>query len=110
MFAFWDSVGGRFILLLVCNRVADCMLRIGFPNFEKLFSSAAHYLEYISRHSNSIENIPVLLALIGILRIPISFGATSEAILFHMISIWPSVLCRPVFLHREYGKQLGKLC
>ncbi len=77
MFRFWDWVGGRYSLwssigLSIC-------LAVGFENFEKLLEGA-HQMDNHFRNSDFRENIPVILALIGIWYNNF-FGAESVAIL-----------------------------
>ncbi|MCH7402066.1 glucose-6-phosphate isomerase [Belliella kenyensis] len=77
MFAFWDWVGGRYSLWSAIGLPIACM--IGFDNFEKLLSGA-HSMDNHFRSASFEENIPVILALIGIWNTNF-LGATSEAIL-----------------------------
>ncbi len=63
MFAFWDFVGGRYSLwsaigLIIC-------IAIGFENFEKLLEGAYAMDEHF-RTEPLAENIPVIMALLGI--------------------------------------------
>ena len=63
MFAFWDFVGGRYSLwsaigLIIC-------IAIGFENFEKLLEGAYAMDEHF-RTAPLAENIPVIMALLGI--------------------------------------------
>lgn len=63
MFEFWDWVGGRYSLWSAIG--LSIALFIGFENFEKLLEGAyemdRHFLETPHR-----DNLPVLLALLGI--------------------------------------------
>jgi glucose-6-phosphate isomerase len=77
MFAFWDWVGGRYSLWSAIGLPIACA--IGFDNYEKLLSGA-HSMDQHFRKEDFAQNIPVLLALIGIWNTNF-LGATSEAIL-----------------------------
>ncbi len=77
MFAFWDWVGGRYSLWSAIGLPIACA--IGFDNFEKLLEGA-HAMDKHFRESDFEENIPVILALIGIWNTNF-LGAASEAIL-----------------------------
>jgi glucose-6-phosphate isomerase len=77
MFAFWDWVGGRYSLWSAIGLSIACA--IGFDNFEKLLSGA-HGMDRHFRTADFSENIPVLLALVGLWNTNF-LGASSEAIL-----------------------------
>ncbi|MBW7870107.1 MAG: glucose-6-phosphate isomerase [Flavobacteriia bacterium] len=77
MFRFWDWVGGRYSLWSAIG-LSIC-LAVGFENFEKLLEGA-HQMDNHFRNSDFRENIPVILALIGIWYNNF-FGAESVAIL-----------------------------
>lgn len=77
MFAFWDWVGGRYSLWSAIGLPIACA--IGFDNFEKLLSGA-HSMDKHFKEAGFDQNIPVILALIGIWNTNF-LGATSEAIL-----------------------------
>ncbi|MDO9554606.1 glucose-6-phosphate isomerase [Rhodonellum sp.] len=77
MFAFWDWVGGRYSLWSAIGLPIACA--IGFDNYRKLLEGA-HAMDNHFRNTPFEENIPVLLALIGIWNTNF-LGATSEAIL-----------------------------
>lgn len=77
MFEFWDWVGGRYSLWSAIGLPIACA--IGFQNFEQLLAGAFAMDEHF-RNSDFDENIPVLLALIGIWNTNF-LGAASEAIL-----------------------------
>ncbi|MEO6151440.1 MAG: glucose-6-phosphate isomerase, partial [Mucilaginibacter sp.] len=63
MFEFWDWVGGRYSL---CSAIGlSIALGIGFDNFEELLSGA-HAMDLHFKDTPLEENIPVLLALLGI--------------------------------------------
>jgi glucose-6-phosphate isomerase len=77
MFVFWDWVGGRYSLWSSVGLSIVCT--IGYENFVKLLEGA-HAMDNHFRHEPFENNIPVLLALIGIWYNNF-FGAASEAIL-----------------------------
>jgi len=77
MFRFWDWVGGRYSLWSAIG-LSIC-LAVGFDNFEELLEGA-HQMDNHFRNSDFRENIPVILALIGIWYNNF-FGAESVAIL-----------------------------
>ncbi|WP_291789393.1 glucose-6-phosphate isomerase [Cecembia sp.] len=77
MFEFWDWVGGRYSLWSAIGLSIACA--IGFENFEKLLSGA-HAMDQHFKNAAFGENIPVILALIGIWNTNF-LGASSEAIL-----------------------------
>lgn len=77
MFRFWDWVGGRYSLWSAIG--LSIWLAVGFENFEKLLEGA-HQMDNHFRNSDFRENIPVILALIGIWYNNF-FGAESVAIL-----------------------------
>ncbi|SMD45282.1 glucose-6-phosphate isomerase [Aquiflexum balticum DSM 16537] len=77
MFAFWDWVGGRYSLWSAIGLPIACA--IGFDNFEKLLEGA-YSMDIHFRNAPFENNIPVILALVGIWNTNF-LGATSEAIL-----------------------------
>ncbi|OEK05805.1 glucose-6-phosphate isomerase [Roseivirga misakiensis] len=77
MFEFWDWVGGRYSLWSSIGLSIACT--IGFDNFEELLEGAFEMDEHFQTTSLD-ENLPVLLALIGIWYGNF-FGSESEAIL-----------------------------
>jgi glucose-6-phosphate isomerase len=77
MFVFWDWVGGRYSLWSAIGLSITCA--IGFEHFRELFEGA-HAMDTHFRESPFEENIPVILALIGIWYNNF-FGAETEAIL-----------------------------
>jgi glucose-6-phosphate isomerase len=77
MFAFWDWVGGRYSLWSAIG--TSIALAIGFDNFEKLLTGA-HAVDEHFRNTPLAENIPVLMAMLGIWYNNF-FGAESHAIL-----------------------------
>jgi glucose-6-phosphate isomerase len=77
MFEFWDWVGGRYSLWSAIG--LSIALSIGFDNFEQLLSGA-HSMDQHFANTPLENNLPVLLALIGIWYNNF-FGAETEAIL-----------------------------
>ncbi|MDP2189507.1 MAG: glucose-6-phosphate isomerase [Sphingobacteriaceae bacterium] len=77
MFQFWDWVGGRYSLWSAIG--LSIALGVGFDNFEVLLDGA-HRMDQHFLEAEFAQNIPVLLALIGIWNTNF-LGATSEAIL-----------------------------
>ena len=77
MFEFWDWVGGRYSLWSAIG--LSIALTIGYENFETLLKGAFAVDEHFKKEKFS-NNIPVLMALIGIWYTNF-FGAQSEAIL-----------------------------
>ncbi len=77
IFAFWDWVGGRYSLWSAIGLSIACA--VGFDNFVRLLEGA-HAMDQHFRTAPLPENIPVILALIGIWYTDF-FGAASEAIL-----------------------------
>ncbi len=77
MFRFWDWVGGRYSLWSAIGLSIACT--IGYKNFEELLQGAFEMDEHF-RKASFKENIPVILALLGIWYNNF-FGAETEAIL-----------------------------
>jgi glucose-6-phosphate isomerase len=77
MFGFWDWVGGRYSLWSAIG--LSIALTIGYDHFEQLLKGA-HEADLHFKNSPLEENIPVLMALIGIWYVNF-LGAQSEAIL-----------------------------
>ncbi|MCE2994768.1 MAG: glucose-6-phosphate isomerase, partial [Flammeovirgaceae bacterium] len=77
MFVFWDWVGGRYSLWSSIGLSIACT--IGFENFEALLTGA-HRADQHFKNTPFENNVPVLLALIGIWYVNF-FDASSEAIL-----------------------------
>jgi glucose-6-phosphate isomerase len=63
MFVFWDWVGGRYSLWSAIG--LSIALSIGYENFQELLGGA-HAMDNHFRNTELEENIPVILALIGI--------------------------------------------
>lgn len=63
MFEFWDWVGGRYSL---CSAIGlSIALYIGFDNFEEMLTGF-HEMDVHFRNAPYEENIPVILALLGV--------------------------------------------
>ncbi|WP_318372945.1 glucose-6-phosphate isomerase [Enterobacter sp.] len=77
MFEFWDWVGGRYSLWSAIG--LSIILSVGFDNFVELLSGA-HAMDKHFSTTAPEQNLPVLLALIGIWYNNF-FGAETEAIL-----------------------------
>ena len=77
MFQFWDWVGGRYSLWSAIG--LSIALTIGYNNFEELLAGAYETDQHF-KNSSFENNIPVLMALIGIWYTNF-FGAQSETIL-----------------------------
>ncbi|MDP1854185.1 MAG: glucose-6-phosphate isomerase [Candidatus Omnitrophota bacterium] len=77
MFVFWDWVGGRYSLWSAIGLSIACT--IGFENFVELLSGA-HAMDRHFREAAFEENIPVILALVGVWYNNF-FGAQTHAIL-----------------------------
>lgn len=77
MFEFWDWVGGRYSLWSSIGLSIACT--IGFEHFDELLTGA-YEMDQHFRKAPFDENLPVLLALIGIWYGNF-FGSESEAIL-----------------------------
>ena len=77
MFAFWDWVGGRYSLTSAIG--LPLMIAIGPDRFRELLAGF-HLMDTHFRTAPFVENMPVLLALLGIWYNNF-FGAESQAIL-----------------------------
>lgn len=77
MFEFWDWVGGRYSLSSAIGLSMACT--IGYKHFEELLDGL-HAMDLHFKNAPLEENIPVILALIGIWYNNF-FGAETEAIL-----------------------------
>lgn len=77
MFEFWDWVGGRYSLWSAIG--LSIALTIGYENFDALLRGA-YTMDQHFRNTPLDQNVPVLLALIGIWYTNF-FDAASEAIL-----------------------------
>ena len=63
MFKFWDWVGGRYSLWSAIG--LSIVLSIGYDNFEQLLEGA-HEMDVHFRNTPFEQNIPVVLAMIGV--------------------------------------------
>lgn len=63
MFEFWDFVGGRYSVWGAIGLIVSIM--VGFENFEKLLKGA-HAMDVHFQTAPLEENMPVILALLGI--------------------------------------------
>jgi len=77
MFQFWDWVGGRYSIWSAIG--LSIALTVGFENYEELLAGA-HEMDQHFATAEFENNIPVLLAVIGIWYNNF-YGAESEAIL-----------------------------
>ncbi len=77
VFRFWDWVGGRYSLWSAVG--LSIALTIGYDNFEQLLKGA-HESDLHFRNTSFDNNIPVLMALIGLWYTNF-FGTESECIL-----------------------------
>ncbi|WP_413533786.1 glucose-6-phosphate isomerase [Empedobacter brevis] len=77
MFQFWDWVGGRYSLWSAIG--LSIALAVGFDNFEELLEGA-HEMDIHFKTETLDQNIPVILALLGIWYNNF-FGADSVALL-----------------------------
>jgi len=77
MFEFWDWVGGRYSLWSAIG--LSIVLSIGMDNFEELLSGA-HEMDKHFRAASLEQNLPVILAVLGVWYNDF-FGAETHAIL-----------------------------
>ncbi|XP_071384687.1 glucose-6-phosphate isomerase a isoform X4 [Centroberyx affinis] len=77
MFEFWDWVGGRYSLWSAIG--LSIALHIGFDNFEQLLAGA-HWMDNHFRSAPLDQNVPVLLAVLGVWYINF-FQAETHAML-----------------------------
>ncbi|KAK2842866.1 hypothetical protein Q5P01_013066 [Channa striata] len=77
MFEFWDWVGGRYSLWSAIG--LSIALHIGFGNFEQLLAGA-HWMDNHFRSAPLEQNLPVLLAVLGVWYINF-FQAETHAML-----------------------------
>lgn len=77
MFEFWDWVGGRYSLWSAIG--LSIVLSVGYEHFQDLLRGA-HAMDRHFRHSELEQNIPVIMALIG-LWYRNFWGSETEAIL-----------------------------
>ncbi|XP_072242891.1 glucose-6-phosphate isomerase a [Leuresthes tenuis] len=77
MFEFWDWVGGRYSLWSAIG--LSIALHVGFENFEQLLAGA-HWMDNHFRSAPLDQNVPVLLAILGVWYINF-FQAETHAML-----------------------------
>ncbi|KAM4572884.1 glucose-6-phosphate isomerase a [Odontesthes bonariensis] len=77
MFEFWDWVGGRYSLWSAIG--LSIALHVGFENFEQLLAGA-HWMDNHFRSAPLDQNVPVLLAVLGVWYINF-FQAETHAML-----------------------------
>ncbi|KAJ1373341.1 hypothetical protein KIN20_035717 [Parelaphostrongylus tenuis] len=77
LFEFWDWVGGRYSLWSVIG--LSIAVHIGFDNFERLLDGA-HAADQHFVNQPLERNIPVIMAMLGILYINV-YGAETQALL-----------------------------
>lgn len=76
MFVFWDWVGGRYSLWSSIG--LSIALTVGYDNFEKMLKGAES-TDHHFRDTDFTDNIPVIMALVGIWYTNF-FGSETEAI------------------------------
>jgi glucose-6-phosphate isomerase len=100
MFVFWDWVGGRYSLWSAIG--LPIALAIGMDNFEELLAGA-HAMDEHFRSAELRENMPVLLALLGVWYTNFA-GADSHAVL-----PYDQYLCHlPAYLQQADMESNGK--
>lgn len=77
MFEFWDWVGGRYSLWSAIG--LSIALHVGFDNFEKLLAGA-HWMDNHFCNTPLENNIPVILAMLGVWYINF-YGCETQALL-----------------------------
>ncbi|KAG9474917.1 glucose-6-phosphate isomerase [Eleutherodactylus coqui] len=77
MFEFWDWVGGRYSLWSAIG--LSIALHIGYDNFQKLLAGA-HWMDNHFQNTPLENNIPVILAMLGIWYINF-YGSETQALL-----------------------------
>lgn len=77
MFIFWDWVGGRYSVWSAIGLSLCC--GIGYDNYEAILKGA-HSMDEHFRHQEFKQNIPMIMAAIGIWYVNF-WGAQSEAII-----------------------------
>ncbi|XP_073441265.1 glucose-6-phosphate isomerase [Dendrobates tinctorius] len=77
MFEFWDWVGGRYSLWSAIG--LSIALHVGFDNFEKLLAGA-HWMDNHFSNTPLENNIPVILAMLGVWYINF-YGCETQALL-----------------------------
>ncbi len=77
MFGFWDWVGGRYSMWSAIG--LPIALQIGWERFEELLEGA-HEVDEHFRTARLADNVPVLMALLGVWYVNL-FGAATHAVL-----------------------------
>lgn len=77
MFEFWDWVGGRYSLWSAIG--LSIALHVGYDNFEKLLAGA-HWMDNHFFNAPLENNIPVILAMLGVWYINF-YGCETQALL-----------------------------
>jgi glucose-6-phosphate isomerase len=90
IFPFWDFVGGRYSLWSSIG--LSIAIAIGMDNFRKLLHGA-HAMDQHFRSAEIEQNMPVILALLGILNIN-GLGLSTQAVIPYdqYLSLLPSFL------------------
>lgn len=90
MFEFWDWVGGRYSLWSAIG--LSIALYIGFDNFEKLLKGA-YVMDEHFRKAPFNENIPVIMAILGIWNINF-FNSRTHAVIpyYQYLRLFPEFL------------------
>nr|2O2C_A Chain A, Glucose-6-phosphate isomerase, glycosomal [Trypanosoma brucei brucei]2O2C_B Chain B, Glucose-6-phosphate isomerase, glycosomal [Trypanosoma brucei brucei]2O2C_C Chain C, Glucose-6-phosphate isomerase, glycosomal [Trypanosoma brucei brucei]2O2D_A Chain A, Glucose-6-phosphate isomerase, glycosomal [Trypanosoma brucei brucei]2O2D_B Chain B, Glucose-6-phosphate isomerase, glycosomal [Trypanosoma brucei brucei]2O2D_C Chain C, Glucose-6-phosphate isomerase, glycosomal [Trypanosoma brucei len=84
MFQFWDWVGGRYSMWSAIG--LPIMISIGYENFVELLTGA-HVIDEHFANAPPEQNVPLLLALVGVWYINF-FGAVTHAILPYDQYLW----------------------
>ncbi|MFN2301724.1 MAG: glucose-6-phosphate isomerase [Gammaproteobacteria bacterium] len=100
VFRLWEWVGGRFSLWSAVGLPA--MVALGRKHFDELLAGARD-IDVHFRDAPLAENIPVLMALVGIWNRNFC-GATSHAILPYAEALW----LLPTYLQQLVMESLGK--
>ncbi|MBI1391635.1 MAG: glucose-6-phosphate isomerase [Alphaproteobacteria bacterium] len=100
MFRFWDWVGGRFSLWSAIG--LSIALQVGSANFERLLRGA-HAMDEHFRSAPPAENLPVLLALVGV------WTRNFQGVGAHAVLPYDQRLARlPAFLQQADMESNGK--
>ena len=100
MFRFWDWVGGRYSLWSSIGM--SIALQVGFDNYEKLLRGA-HAMDEHFRTAPLVENMPALLALVGV------WNRNFQNIVAHAVLPYDQHLHRlPAYLQQADMESNGK--
>ncbi len=90
MFEFWDWVGGRYSLWSAIG--LSIALYIGFDNFEKMLQGA-YQMDVHFRKTPFSENIPVIMAMLGIWYVDF-FNVKTHAVIpyYQYLKLFPEFL------------------